>query len=663
MIDTKAFKSTMKTIYQALLKEKEFLEGKGVDIQGASESENINKLIQRTKGTSFKLLVMGEFSSGKSTFINVLLGEKLLPEGAVPKTALITEIYYGQEKRVIMYPKPGKWPGGNAPFDIEPKLSEIEKYSTIDNKGRYNKKEANRVDSCFEKMVVCWPLELLKDGVTIVDSPGLNDPFSNDYIVKNYVPKVDAILFCVNGTQAYSAEDKKTLQLLNSSGFKNPIIATTYFDVVTDGLEPKEIQEFVDINNMKYEQHTEKGFCHYVNSRLGMRAKKEGSQSALVDSGYYELEKFLAKYLTEEKGREKILAATSAIKAYNKGQKKTLNSVMANLDVPLGDFNQRIADTQKRLEQAKLQGSFLLREFAVEMNDAKDEVDKLIPKLYEGLYDNVDLDDFEPDISFDIWSPKESSKQIAEECNKELELRNKQYVGDWNNRVFVPKVTELLQKATSKMQRQFETFSQDIQDAKLVLEIGAADVDTDVHTETKVAMVAYALLTGNWMTALMGGIFGAGAFGRTVACQFAAGFIVGIIGLFTPIGLPMVALASIVGLIGGIGWNASVAAKTIKSKTAKELRKSLEDNKEELMAKATAECGKIFDNLQAQLAQAVKEDIASVEDTIRTIQEERGRNEAKARKRKDELAGVIGYLDGVDDSMDKIRKGLGTALR
>lgn len=660
MIDTKAFREAIGKISKTVIGEKQFLEQNGIDIQGASEHENIDSLIQRTRGTSFKLLVMGEFSSGKSAFINVLLGEKLLPEGAVPMTALITEIYYGREKKVVMHPRKGKWKGGDAPFEIEPKLSEIKKFSTIDNKGGINKKEANRVDSSFEKMVVHWPLEILKDGVTIVDSPGLNDPFSNDYIVKRYVPNADAILFCVNGTKAYSAEDRKTLQLINGSGFKNPIMVTTYFDVVSDGMSQREIQEFVDICNAKYKNHTEECFCHYVNSKLGMEAKQTNRQSDLVASGYYELEKFLTKYLTEYKGKEKVSAATAAVKAYNKGQKKSVNSVMANLDTPVESFQKRIADTQRRLDQAKLQGELLTREFKVEMKDAREEVaNTLIPDFYEGLCDNVSLEGFEPDTDFTIFEPKRSSRQIAEECSKEMELRNKQYVADWSNDVLVPKVTEAFKRATSRMKRQFEAFNEDIVDANLTLETGTVTADTEVHSGTRALMFAYALFTGDWITALMGGVFGASAFGRTVACEFAAGFVVGIISLFTPVGLTALVVAAIAGLVVSVGWTASKAAETIKANTLKEMRKSLEVDKERILSDATAECMKIFDRLEQKLDQAIHDDIAEVEGNIRKIQEERHRNEAQASERKEKLRGVLNYLDSVDEKMDSIRKQFG----
>jgi len=657
MIDTKGFKSAMGSIYKAISEEKQYLEAHNISIQGTSENENIDSLIQRTRGTAFKLLVMGEFSSGKSTFINVLLGEKLLPEGAVPMTALITEIYYGREKKVVMYPKPGKWKGGNAPFEIEPRLSEIKKYCTINNMEGINKKEANRVDSCFEKMVVYWPLEILKDGVTIVDSPGLNDPFSNDYIVKNYVPKADAILFCINGMQAYSAEDRKTLQMINGCGFKNPIIVTTYFDVVTDGMSEGEIQEFVDICNAKYTCHTGKAFCHYVNSRLGMEAKNSQSQSALVESGYYELERFLTRYLTEEKGREKISAATSAIKAYNSGQKKRLSSVEANLSTPLEDFNRRIAATEKQLVQARLQGDLLLREFRVKISGIRDDIAKrLIPEMYDKLCAELSLDGFEPNVEFTVFRPKQSSAQIAEECSKELETRSKQYVADWNRDVLNPTITRALQDTTSSMKGQFDAFNEDIQNARLTLDTEAAKANVEVQTGTRVAMVAYALLTGDWITALMGGVFGAGAFGRTIACQFAASLILVIISLFTPVGLTAMVIAGLAGLIGGISWTAARAAENIKSSTVSKMRKALQENREENIKKAAAECAKIFDRLEQRLKQAADEDIAEVENNIKTINQERAANEGEIQKRKDAIAEVLKYLDGVDAQLDVVRR-------
>ena len=43
----------------------------------------------------FRVVVMGTFTSGKSTLVNALLGNRVLPESALPSTAILTFIQYG----------------------------------------------------------------------------------------------------------------------------------------------------------------------------------------------------------------------------------------------------------------------------------------------------------------------------------------------------------------------------------------------------------------------------------------------------------------------------------------------------------------------------------------------------------------------------------------
>ena len=50
------------------------------------------KIIKRLEDKTFKLAVVGEFSSGKSTFLNALIGKDILKHGAQETTATITEI-------------------------------------------------------------------------------------------------------------------------------------------------------------------------------------------------------------------------------------------------------------------------------------------------------------------------------------------------------------------------------------------------------------------------------------------------------------------------------------------------------------------------------------------------------------------------------------------
>jgi len=656
MINTELFKSTMEKIHNRILEEKQLLVEKDIPIKGVSDDDDIEHLIKKTSDTTFKLLIMGQFSSGKSAFVNVLLGEKILPENALPSTALITEIYYGTEKKVVMYPRKGKWQGGNEPFEIEPTLEEIKKYSTINNKAGLNKKEANRVDSSFEKMVVYWPLEMLKDGVSIIDSPGTNDPYCNDYIVESYVPKADAILYCIAGTQAYNAEDKKTLDRLNSLGY-NPIIATTYFDVVTDGMSDSEKEEFVDTTfESFYSLHTSKECCHYVNSRLGLASKRNNSQADYVESGYCELEKFLGEYLTENKGLEKISIATASAKLFNKTQVKRIDSVIENLDAPMDEFNQKVADAEKKLEQAKKQGELTVKKFTVAAKDEKRKIDELVPSLFDAIYNNIDLEGFEPNTDFKIFHPKASSAQIAEECSKELEIRNKQLVSKWVNETLNPSITQSLKNILPKVKDDIDAFEADIKKANISISTKDVDVNTEVSGVTKLAMLAFALCGGGWIPALIGGTLGFGAFARTALCQFVALITLEIVALFTPIGWGALLIAGIGGLIGGVGWTAAKAATTIKNKAVEKMKENLLKDKDAIVANTQKKCAEIFTDAEKQLRQAVEEDIATVKNIIEVTKKEREKNQNQIAERKAELEAVKKFVNETDDEMDSIRK-------
>ena len=151
------------------------------------DGENLDKLSKKVNNDTFKIQVIGTFKNGKSTFINSLLGEEVLPAYALPCTAVINEVKYGEKKEAVLYfrnPLPD-----NLPASISPKaLSHMEKYGKIDVPPlhiNYSELEDYVVipmgedpkemllESPYEKVELFWPLEMLKEGVEISDSAGL----------------------------------------------------------------------------------------------------------------------------------------------------------------------------------------------------------------------------------------------------------------------------------------------------------------------------------------------------------------------------------------------------------------------------------------------------------------------------------------------------------
>jgi GTPase SAR1 family protein len=70
-----------------------------------------DKIKASLKSARFKIVVVGEFSRGKSSFINQLLGRKLLPVGDTPTTALLTKITHNAEEMIVFVDAKGKKKG------------------------------------------------------------------------------------------------------------------------------------------------------------------------------------------------------------------------------------------------------------------------------------------------------------------------------------------------------------------------------------------------------------------------------------------------------------------------------------------------------------------------------------------------------------------------
>ena len=71
-------------------------------------SRKLNGLADRYAEGRFHLAVLGQFKRGKSTLLNALMGEPILPVGVVPLTAAPTFIQYGQAPKICVRRRDGR---------------------------------------------------------------------------------------------------------------------------------------------------------------------------------------------------------------------------------------------------------------------------------------------------------------------------------------------------------------------------------------------------------------------------------------------------------------------------------------------------------------------------------------------------------------------------
>ena len=165
------------------------------------------------------LMVMGAFSTGKSTFINALVGEEIAAVEAKPTTAVVTKLCYGDKDVLKVYFRDGK--------------SKIYSPSEFAKLTAVNDVEAdNSIHERIDYVERQMPIEMLKQ-VTIIDSPGLNDVNEkHSEASERFVKNADSVLWMFSALQMGSkfeieAMDKLTPRL-------KPIAVINKMDQIND---------------------------------------------------------------------------------------------------------------------------------------------------------------------------------------------------------------------------------------------------------------------------------------------------------------------------------------------------------------------------------------------------------------------------------------------
>jgi ribosome biogenesis GTPase A len=160
---------------------------------GANRVENeARNLAARVSEGRFYLACIGQFKRGKSTLINALIGEPILPVGFIPVTAVPTVIRYGAHKKARIQFRDGAWQQIAA--------SALEQYVSEE----YNPENTKGVGGAE----VFVPSALLSTGMCLVDTPGLGSVFAgNTAATQAFIPHIDAALVVVGADPPLAGEE------------------------------------------------------------------------------------------------------------------------------------------------------------------------------------------------------------------------------------------------------------------------------------------------------------------------------------------------------------------------------------------------------------------------------------------------------------------------
>ena len=231
--------------------------------------------IQAVFDRPLMVLVMGEFNSGKSTFVNALIGEKVAPMGVTPTTATINILKYGERRgaRVV-------WRD-----DREQSLPWDDVAAFLGGLGRTEARQIRLVELMYPSE------ELLR--VNVVDTPGLNSMIDeHEETAREYMTQADAVIWLFSAGQAGKQTEQQALELLRLHRLKTVGVLNKI-----DRLSPEELAQV--------RGHLQREFADLVEevvpvaARPALEALSAGDTDSepLRASGFPALRTFLEQHL------------------------------------------------------------------------------------------------------------------------------------------------------------------------------------------------------------------------------------------------------------------------------------------------------------------------------------------------------------------------------
>jgi hypothetical protein len=183
------------------------LAGKAVAADGRDDlTVRLDQARARLEDAAFHVLVVGEFKQGKSTLVNALLGVDVCPVDDDIATAVPTAVQWSERPTAAVLFRPPDADDdavGDPPDPIREEIpvAEVRRYAT---ENRFGDTDVRRIQS----IEVGLPIELLRNGLVIVDTPGVGGLGSaHSTVTMGALPMAEAVLFVSDASQEFTAPE------------------------------------------------------------------------------------------------------------------------------------------------------------------------------------------------------------------------------------------------------------------------------------------------------------------------------------------------------------------------------------------------------------------------------------------------------------------------
>ncbi|XP_056006855.1 uncharacterized protein LOC130050671 [Ostrea edulis] len=185
-----------------MLKTKEFQKNLGEEMtkeydEYISTIENHRTQLEKRHCT---IVVAGETGAGKSSLLNLIMEGDILPQHVLRSTCTICQIFNSDTKRAEVIKK-----NGEKIYLHDVTKETLSKYVCVDRSGKS--------DERYKRVNIYWPLPMLKDYATIVDTPGIGESVEMTDLVLDFLPEAMGFIYVINTYNAGGVQSDRLVRM------------------------------------------------------------------------------------------------------------------------------------------------------------------------------------------------------------------------------------------------------------------------------------------------------------------------------------------------------------------------------------------------------------------------------------------------------------------